>query len=105
MRRLLRAALGAALVLAPSAAGAAERTAAAAPAPPGSAVAVGLDGAPICTDDHAAHAERAARLAELERRLAAQPPMAPGDRTLNRAGHNYGASHRAVPPPPAPPPR
>jgi hypothetical protein len=69
--------------------------------------AVATGEAAVCTDDTTARRRGAAALEELGRRLSAEPPMAEGDRVLNRSGHNYGAAHRVAPeaPPAAPAPR
>jgi hypothetical protein len=102
MTRAIALFLAGALAAAPCVAFAAETPKPAAPAATTSSEASAEGG--VCLDEAALAAERSKRdaaLAELGRRLAAEP-VAPGEfRVLNRSGHNYGPRpqpHRPQPP-------
>ncbi|RIL03046.1 MAG: hypothetical protein DCC71_15755 [Proteobacteria bacterium] len=58
--------------------------------------------AATCADPAVETAKREAALAEVGRKLAAEPVVAGEFRVLNRAGHNYGAGRAPVAPPQPP---
>ena len=78
----------------------------AAPAQPAAAAAPAPTDPGVCADDATKAAQqqkREAALAELGRRLAAEPPVEADFRVLNRSGHNYGArSVQSLAPPARP---
>lgn len=86
---MLSAAIAAGLFCTATAASAGKTEPAGQPASPPPVAAASPD-AQTCADPAAERAKRDAALAELGRRLAAEPAV-PGEfRVLNRAGHNYG---------------
>lgn len=76
------------------------------PAAPTAPAAAAKSDAAICADDATKAAEqkkREAALAELGRRLAAEPEAQGEARVLNRSGHNYGSRRMPAGEPVAPP--